>query len=213
MNDRTLHSPFTPSLLTAYSNERLFQATWNENTSPEPKIVTPRRKIVSGQKSATLDLHSLMLQRFVRDNVNKRYLLCDRLAAIVRNIEDIRVKLATFASTREHEKFNNYVADIEKVTCLMYNLASRLAKVENIIEVFGQDDFQTTRKRDRLKSQLEEAKYLNSLVSGRSKKVLTILEKYFGEVTAADFKEAIDEKLKIILELKELDDKVYLSSA
>ena len=210
MNDCT---SLLNSLLTASTNERLLQATWNENRTPEPKIVTPRRKIMSGQKSATLDLHSLMLERFVRDNVNKRYLLADRMTSIVRNIDEIRIKLATFASSRELEKFNNYVEDIEKVTCLMYNLACRLAKVENIIEVFGQDDFHTTRKRDRLKSQLEEAKYLNSLVSGRSKKVITILEKYFGKVTATHFKEAIDEKLKIILELKELDDKVYLSSA
>ena len=95
----------------------------------------------------------------------------------------------------------------------MYSLASRLAKTENILEVFGSDDSVTRKKRDRLKSQLEEAKYLNSLVGQRSKKVLRIIEKYLGEKTGADFKEDIDEKLRIIVELKELDDKVYLSSS
>ena len=192
-----------------------FQATWRNGHSSEieeGRIVTPRRKLFSGQKSATLDLHSLMLERYVRDKVNKRCLLCDRLAVLQKNIDVNRVKLSSFATEREQEKYVNYVEDTEKVTCLMYSLASRLAKTENILEVFGSDDSQTRKKRDRLKSQLEEAKYLNSLVSQRSKKVLRIIEKYLGEKTGADFKEDIDEKLRIIVELKELDDKVYLSS-
>ena len=148
----------------------------------------------------------------MRDKVNKRCLLCDRLAVLQKNIDVNRVKLSSFATEREQEKYVNYVEDTEKVTCLMYSLASRLAKTENILEVFGSDDSVTRKKRDRLKSQLEEAKYLNSLVSQRSKKVLRIIEKYLGEKTGADFKEDIDEKLRIIVELKELDDKVYLSS-
>ena len=148
----------------------------------------------------------------MRDKVNKRCLLCDRLAVLQKNIDVNRVKLSSFATEREQEKYVNYVEDTKKVTCLMYSLASRLAKTENILEVFGSDDSQTRKKRDRLKSQLEEAKYLNSLVSQRSKKVLRIIEKYLGEKTGADFKEDIDEKLRIIVELKELDDKVYLSS-
>ena len=46
----------------------------------------------------------------------------------------------------------------------MYSLACRLAKTENILETFGPADKQLEKKRDKLKSQLEEAKYLNKLI-------------------------------------------------
>ena len=66
-------------------------------------------------------------------------------------------------------------------------------------------------KRDKLKGQLEEAKYLNSLVNKRGTKVGLILQKYFGESMTKDFKTNIEDKVKIIVELKELDDQVCLT--
>ena len=66
-------------------------------------------------------------------------------------------------------------------------------------------------KRDKLKGQLEEAKYLNSLVNKRGTKVGLILQKYFGEDLFKDFKQNIEDKVKIIVELKEIDDQVCLT--
>lgn len=66
-------------------------------------------------------------------------------------------------------------------------------------------------KREKLKGQLEEAKYLNSLVNKRGTKVGLILQKYFGESMTKDFKTNIEDKVKIIVELKELDDQVCLT--
>ena len=66
-------------------------------------------------------------------------------------------------------------------------------------------------KRDKLKGQLEEAKYLNSLVNKRGTKVGLILQKYFGDNMMKDFKQNIEDKVKIIVELKELDDQVCLT--
>ena len=66
-------------------------------------------------------------------------------------------------------------------------------------------------KRDKLKGQLEEAKYLNSLVNKRGTKVGLILQKYFGEDIFKDFKQNIEDKVKIIVELKEIDDQVCLT--
>ena len=95
----------------------------------------------------------------------------------------------------------------------MYSLACRLAKTENILETFGPADKQLEKKRDKLKSQLEEAKYLNKLVTNRAPKILLILQKYIEDSSlVVDFKASLEEKLKIIVELKELDDKVCLSS-
>ena len=101
---------------------------------------------------------------------------------------------------------------MESVTCLMYGLACRLAKTENILETFGRSDNQTRNKREKLKSQLEEAKYLHSLVSKREGKILLIIENYIGDIKVKEFKENLKEKLKIVVELKELDDQVCLSS-
>ena len=66
-------------------------------------------------------------------------------------------------------------------------------------------------KRDKLKGQLEEAKYLNKLVNKRGTKVGLILQKYFGDNMITDFKQNIEDKVKIIVELKELDDQVCLT--
>ena len=66
-------------------------------------------------------------------------------------------------------------------------------------------------KRDKLKGQLEEAKYLNLLVDKRGSKVGLILQKYFGDKMITDFKQNIEDKVKIIVELKELDDQVCLT--
>ena len=97
----------------------------------------------------------------------------------------------------------------------MYSLACRLAKTENILETFGRSveagDKQLVKKREKLKSQLEEAQYLNSLVKKRAQKVVQILDKYFQDSTAAELREILDAKLKIIVELKELDETVCLS--
>ena len=183
-----------------------------------------------------MDLHSLMLEKYMREKVNRRTLLCERLSKINQKIDNIRVKLISTATTRydsfvylksktqiiildnflicrESEKFNLFVQDTEKVTCLMYSLACRLAKTENILETFGPADKQLEKKRDKLKSQLEEAKYLNKLVTNRAPKILLILQKYIEDSSlVVDFKASLEEKLKIIVELKELDDKVCLSS-
>ena len=88
-----------------------------------------------------------------------------------------------------------------------------MAKTENILETFssGSSSTQLERRRDKLKSQLEEAKYLNTLVENRAEKVLLILQKYFGDLIVSDFKESVQMKLKIIVELKELNDQVCLS--
>lgn len=66
-------------------------------------------------------------------------------------------------------------------------------------------------KREKLKGQLEEAKYLNLLIQKRGSKVGLILEKYFGESLVTEFKQIVEEKVKIIVELKEIDDQVCLS--
>ena len=93
----------------------------------------------------------------------------------------------------------------------MYGLACRLAKTENILETFGQDDTLTRNKREKLKSQLEESKYLHSLVAKREGKILLIIQNYLGDIKVRNFKEDLEEKLKIVVELKELDDQVCLS--
>ena len=108
----------------------------------------------------------------------------------------------------------------------MYSLACRLAKTEDILgntlddkvlqvnyQFWDDHSFSCTfkAKREKLKEKLEEAKYLNSLVNKRGTKVGLILQKYFGENIIEDFKQIIEDKVKIIVELKEIDDQVCLS--
>ena len=52
---------------------------------------------------------------------------------------------------------------------------------------------------------------MNSLVNKRGTKVGLILQKYFGDKMIKDFKQNVEDKVKIIVELKELDDQVCLT--
>ncbi|XP_003699146.1 protein Shroom-like [Apis florea] len=65
-------------------------------------------------------------------------------------------------------------------------------------------------KRDKLMDQLEEAKILKSNIDKRSVNVSTILSKYLNEEEFADYQHFINMKAKLIVDGREIQDKVKL---
>ena len=76
------------------------EASIKSSSRPISKQKDVRRKIPVSQKSSTMDLHSLMLEKYMREKVNRRTLLCERLSKINQDIDNIRVKLISSATTR-----------------------------------------------------------------------------------------------------------------
>lgn len=58
-----------------------------------------RRRAVS-KKSVTVDLQALMVEKYLREKVNRRTLLSDRLQKINGSIQTISESLVSFASAR-----------------------------------------------------------------------------------------------------------------
>ena len=66
-------------------------------------------------------------------------------------------------------------------------------------------------KRDKLMDQLEEAKKLKQNIDKRSSTVLSMLRKYLSDQVLADYDKFIKTKARLIMETRQLNDKVTLS--
>lgn len=65
-------------------------------------------------------------------------------------------------------------------------------------------------KRDKLIDQLEEAKVLKTNIDKRSINVSAILSKYLNDEEFADYQHFINMKAKLIMDTREIQDKVKL---
>jgi len=65
-------------------------------------------------------------------------------------------------------------------------------------------------KRDKLKEQLEEAKVLKEYTDGTSAAVSAILRKYLSPEAYADYTHFVKMKAKLIIDAREIDDKIKL---
>jgi len=65
-------------------------------------------------------------------------------------------------------------------------------------------------KRDKLREQLDEAKVLKESIDRRSAQVSAFLQKYLSAEEFADYNHFVKMKAKLIIDSKEIDDKIKL---
>jgi len=125
----------------------------------------------------------------------------------------ITVKVMQVAQPNECEKYKLHVEEIDKITSLLLGLAARLARAENAFALCtDQSEKEQLRvKRDKLADQLEEAKKLKQNIDKRSFTVLSMLRKYLSDQLLADYDKFIKTKARLIMETRQLNDKVALS--
>jgi len=125
----------------------------------------------------------------------------------------ITVKVMQVAQPNECEKYKLHVEEIDKITSLLLGLAARLARAENAFALCtDQSEKEQLRvKRDKLADQLEEAKKLKQNIDKRSFTVLSMLRKYLSEQLLANYDKFIKTKARLIMETRQLNDKVALS--
>ncbi|ERL89508.1 hypothetical protein D910_06874 [Dendroctonus ponderosae] len=117
------------------------------------------------------------------------------------------------ASPHEVSKFRLHIEEVGKITSLLLGLSGRLARAENALMNMT-DDHPERRilesKRDKLQDQLEEAKKLKDCIDKRSISVSNILYKYLNSEEYADYDHFINMKAKLIMDSKEINDKIKL---
>lgn len=84
----------------------------------------------------------------------------------------------------------------------------KIVRVFNILSTELQKILES--KRDKLLDQLEEAKVLKSNIDKRSVNVSAILSKYLNDDEFADYQHFINMKAKLIMDGREIQDKVKL---
>ncbi|XP_045464053.1 protein Shroom [Harmonia axyridis] len=127
--------------------------------------------------------------------------------------QNVESHISRVARPQEAAKFRLHVAEIGKITSLLLGISGRLARAENALIGMAEDHNERRTleaKRDKLQSQLEEAKSLKECIDRRSVNVSNILTKYLDTDGYADYDHFINMKAKLIMDSKEIADKIKL---
>nr|CAH7741235.1 unnamed protein product [Callosobruchus chinensis] len=127
--------------------------------------------------------------------------------------ENVESHINRLARPHEVAKFRLHVEEVGKITSLLLGLSGRLARAENALIDMAEEHPERRileAKRDKLLEQLEEAKKLKESIDRRSVSVSNILNKYLNSDEYADYDHFINMKAKLIMDSKEISDKIKL---
>ncbi|XP_078070442.1 protein Shroom3 isoform X2 [Mustelus asterias] len=129
--------------------------------------------------------------------------------------EEVENMIRGLCKSNEFEKYKMFIGDLDKVVNLLLSLSGRLARVENILKTLDENANAEERnllneKRRLLTSQHEDAKELKENLDRRARVVLDILENYLTEEQFQDYQHFVRMKAALLLEQRELDDKIKL---
>jgi hypothetical protein len=126
-------------------------------------------------------------------------------------IVGIIINLGEFVTYQEIEKVHCYVVDVEKITLLLSSLTRRLARSELRMRMASLADAEALSiKIEKIEEQLEDAKIIDNLLKDKCKMILQKLEKYLGVRTKYYFLNLINNKTKLLITSKEIDEKISL---
>ena len=114
------------------------------------------------------------------------------------------------------EKISSYVADLEKITFLLHSLARRLAAAELRIKLTKVDNLsqeekaEWRRKHEKLAQQLKEAKDIKDVLDKKYHAIASFLEKYKSVEAKREFGNLMEEKIKLMITFKEVEDKIKM---
>ncbi|XP_014443055.1 protein Shroom2 isoform X1 [Tupaia chinensis] len=139
------------------------------------------------------------------EDIQANNALGDEVEAIVKDV----------CKPNEFDKFRMFVGDLDKVVNLLLSLSGRLARVENALNNLDDSpspsDRQSLLEKQRvLIQQHEDAKELKENLDRRERIVCDILATYLGEESLADYEHFVKMKSALIIEQRELEDKIHL---
>jgi len=125
--------------------------------------------------------------------------------------EELINRLQDLARIRDIDRIRRHVDEVGTVTSLILCLTSRLAKIEAEYRISTQlNKEELMKKEDKLQQQLEEAKQLQELSTSRRTTLKSIIAGHLDEAEGDNFEQLMEEKSRLILILKEVEDKIKL---
>ncbi|KFO35610.1 Protein Shroom2 [Fukomys damarensis] len=139
------------------------------------------------------------------EDIQANSALGDEVEAIVKDV----------CKPNEFDKFRMFIGDLDKVVNLLLSLSGRLARVENALNNLEDSpspgDRQSLLEKQRvLIQQHEDAKELKENLDRRERIVFDILAAYLSEESLADYEHFVKMKSALIIEQRELEDKIHL---
>ena len=128
------------------------------------------------------------------------------------DIDEYIATCARILNLKEVDKLVNYVEDLEKITLLMHSLGRRLASAQLKIfrnqKIHHQEDLCI--KSEKLSTQLSDAENIKNFIDKKLGDILEVIEIKLGNHSTIDFKLLLETKVKLIITLKEIEDKIKL---
>ncbi|NXC23760.1 SHRM2 protein, partial [Campylorhamphus procurvoides] len=129
--------------------------------------------------------------------------------------EEVEAVVKEVCKPNEFDKFKMFIGDLDKVVNLLLSLSGRLARVENALNNLDDNTSPEERrtlvdKQKLLTQQHEDAKELKENLDRRERVVLDILANYLSEENLADYEHFVKMKSALIIEQRELEDKIKL---
>ncbi|NXK76251.1 SHRM2 protein, partial [Amazona guildingii] len=129
--------------------------------------------------------------------------------------EEVEAIVKEVCKPNEFDKFKMFIGDLDKVVNLLLSLSGRLARVENAINNLDENTSAEERrtlveKQKLLTQQHEDAKELKENLDRRERIVFDILANYLSEENLADYEHFVKMKSALIIEQRELEDKIKL---
>ncbi|XP_061035340.1 protein Shroom2-like isoform X4 [Eubalaena glacialis] len=129
--------------------------------------------------------------------------------------DEVEALAKAVCKPNEFDKFRMFIGDLDKVVNLLLSLSGRLARVENALNNLDDGtppgDRQSLLEKQRvLIQQHEDAKELKENLDRREGIVSDILASYLSRDSLADYAHFVRMKSALIIEQRELEDKIHL---
>ncbi|KFQ24081.1 Protein Shroom2, partial [Merops nubicus] len=124
--------------------------------------------------------------------------------------EEVEAIVKDVCKPNEFDKFKMFIGDLDKVVNLLLSLSGRLARVENALNNLDENTSPEEQKQKLLTQQHEDAKELKENLDRRERIVFDILANYLSEENLADYEHFVKMKSALIIEQRELEDKIKL---
>ncbi|OXU25678.1 hypothetical protein TSAR_006866 [Trichomalopsis sarcophagae] len=224
-------SPLSASSVyfTTSESKARFLTRYSQDVVAEQVTTTPATPSIKPTTPDSLDLRQKKEELMIR--LDKKLVVLRAEQEAVREEGEVnealgsrvQARIAALAKPAEASKYRLHVEEVGKITSLLLGLSGRLARAENALygmpadhpernaQLFPSNSQKILEsKRDKLMDQLEEAKILKGNIDRRSVNVSAILSKYLSDEEFADYQHFINMKAKLIVDGREIQDKVKL---
>ncbi|XP_036281529.1 protein Shroom2-like [Pipistrellus kuhlii] len=191
--------------------ELLIKKDLQEQQQPEEDTGSDLDLDLSVKKQELIDSIGRKLQvlrgarESLLEDIQANSALEDEVEAIVKDV----------CKPNEFDKFRMFIGHLDKVVNLLLSLSGRLARMENALNNLDDSaspgDRQSLLEKQRvLIQQHEDAKELKENLDRRERVVLDILASYLSDESLADYEHFVKMKSALIIEQRELEDKIHL---